>query len=676
MRTPPLLIGAALVFWGWQTELLLPAAGMAVVLEAARWMRRRLHFGLMEFYRLWDLTALLFIGAAVFQYSSNQISSAVLTFLQWQPLIFFLFIAAQAYSAQEEIDRRTFFWLLRRKPAPEAADPGLNVAYPYFALCLLATSAVNTRDLRFYTAVCGLVGYALWMERPRRVPAAMTVGLFLAAVWLGYLGSIRLHEWQAELENKTARWLYGFVPRDYEEFEGFTTMGRIGSLKLSGRIVLAVEPEVPRQPPRLLRQVSFTRYGMGTWYAIQRHATRVAEDGEASWTLLPGRRVPHSLALIATLTGGRGLLTLPLEAARITELPVAEMERNRLGVVRVAQGPEMVRFRVHYGPGASRDGPPDRRDLEIPDLDTPALAQVLQELNLQGQPPDQALKILTDFFQNRFQYTPYVRLARYNAEATDTPLRQFLLNKRAGHCEYFATATVLLLRKLGIPARYATGFVVPESARRGKRYLVRERDAHAWTLVFLNGQWHDFDTTPAVWEQAEGRLASIFRPVSDWWSELQFRFAAWRWVNHPGKSRPYYLIGLLAMLAGVLGWRLLRGRRSLRRHAPAEKPAAARTWPGLDSEFYLIEARLRQLGLERQPAETLCQWLDRIGAHPPAAGATDALQSLVRLHYRYRFDPQGLDAAERASLAAQARAWLAINPTGNPPAKPEDFLSD
>jgi hypothetical protein len=42
--------------------------------------------------------------------------------------------------------------------------------------------------------------------------------------------------------------------------------------------------------------------------------------------------------------------------------------------------------------------------------------------------------------------------------------------------------------------------------------------------------------------------------------------------------------------------------------------------------------------------------------------STALLDELLALHYRYRFDPAGLDAAERAALETGARAWLAAHP--------------
>src|SRR5205807_1199702 len=71
----------------------------------------------------------------------------------------------------------------------------------------------------------------------------------------------------------------------------------------------------------------------------------------------------------------------------------------------------------------------------------------------------------------------------------ESALEEFLLNSRAGHCEYFATATTLLLRAAGVPARYAVGFSVQEWSRLEQRYIVRARHAHSWTLAYVNGGW-------------------------------------------------------------------------------------------------------------------------------------------------------------------------------------------
>src|SRR5205807_6834396 len=92
--------------------------------------------------------------------------------------------------------------------------------------------------------------------------------------------------------------------------------------------------------------------------------------------------------------------------------------------------------------------------------------------------------------------------------------------------------------------------------------------------------------------------------------------------------------------------------------------------PGADSAFYLVERRLAQLAFPRAPGESLARWLSRVGSASPAV-RTAPLPALLTLHYRYRFDPAGLDAAELAELDAGARAWVAGHHMGGPEMAPQ-----
>jgi hypothetical protein len=70
---------------------------------------------------------------------------------------------------------------------------------------------------------------------------------------------------------------------------------------------------------------------------------------------------------------------------------------------------------------------------------------------------------------------------------------------------------------------------------------------------------------------------------------------------------------------------------------------------------------MAELGHPRREAEALTEWLARVAAPLDAS----ALQLLARLHYRLRFDPVGLPAAEREHLRGQVLAWLAQHPQTN-----------
>ena len=220
--------------------------------------------------------------------------------------------------------------------------------------------------------------------------------------------------------------------------------------------------------------------------------------------------------------------------------------------------------------------------------------------------------------------------------------------------EFFATATVLLLREMGIPARYAVGYVVHEPAGHG--YVVRSRDAHAWSLVWNanSRSWETLDTTPASWTEIEGKRLSSWQFISDTVSWLGFQFAKFR--NGQTHLRPYLLISLVP----VLGYFLYQIIFHRRRHQPAAsaKAALSANWPGLDSEFYLLEQAMGRRGLIRQRGESLTHWLTQSSNDPAVARLRQPLQQLVRLHYRHRFDPQGLSKADREALRRQARDCL------------------
>ncbi len=215
---------------------------------------------------------------------------------------------------------------------------------------------------------------------------------------------------------------------------------------------------------------------------------------------------------------------------------------------------------------------------------------------------------------------------------------------------------MLLLRQLRIPARYAVGYAVHEAS--GRKFVVRQRDAHAWCLVWnpASGTWQDFDTTPASWVQAEAARASPAQFLSDCWSRMVFEIAKFRWGQT--QLRQYLLWGLVPVLGLLLYQIIFRSRRQ-RRVQKQDEAGGGAAWPGMDSEFYQVERRLVERGAARQPGELLSAWLVRVSADPALADLRNRLQELLQLHYRYRFDPDGLSPGQREALRREANGCLA-----------------
>jgi protein-glutamine gamma-glutamyltransferase len=688
MKPPPFLVGAALLFWGWQAGLEIPGALMAVIFEAGRWVKARWDFSNEDFTRIWVFCTLLFLAAAIFAFTSNEGPSEFRGLLQnpnyltqrnagtatartaaslfrWLPMIFFLFAAAQAYSTRDGVPLETISLILRRRwkrghKPNEPLPPGrsVNISWFYFALCLFSASIHAAENNLFFWGLCLLLGWALWSHRSRRFAFPVWVVCFGIAVGFGYFGQQGVSYVQAYLGNLNPSWLSYFGRRRFDPTLVRTDLGRVGRMKNSAKVVIRLESRTGAPPP-LLREASYRSFKGVSWYSeyAEREFLSVLEEtNRGVWVLLRDKTNTVSVQIGCYLEGGKALLPSPSGVARYENLSAYTLSRSPLGAV-LAEGPGLVVFDALYGPGATIDTPPDRtNDLVVPPRELRAVDQVIDEIGLRGQAPQQALKLLEAFFANQFKYSTWQSLPPYS-RTNDTPLGRFLLRTRSGHCEYFASAATLLLRRAGIPARYAVGYAVHERAGEGK-FVVRQRDAHAWCLVWDERReiWRDVDFTPASWMETEAGQLSFSQKFSDIWSRLKFEVSRFRWGQT--HLREYLLWGVVPILL-VLFYQIVRNSRKRRRGKRAGGPGQDTVWPGLDSEFYELERRLARRGFTRLSSEALSDWLERAAREPAIADLRTPLQHLLHMHYRYRFDPLGLTAEERAALRRQGLALLA-----------------
>lgn len=129
--------------------------------------------------------------------------------------------------------------------------------------------------------------------------------------------------------------------------------------------------------------------------------------------------------------------------------------------------------------------------LQLPD-DLPASIRALaQELAAGALTPYEKAEAVTRYLRDTIAYAEVVP----PAPPGEDPLAWFLFEHRAGFCTYSATAEVVMLRALGVPARMAVGFAEGERPVWNQR-LVRQRDAHAWPEVYFPGLgWVEFEPT-------------------------------------------------------------------------------------------------------------------------------------------------------------------------------------
>jgi hypothetical protein len=658
MKIPPFLAAAAVLFWGWQTGLLIVAAIMALLVEGSRLIRVKYDFSTSDFNRISNLCNVTLIVLLFYFVMSERSTYFMVLVLAWLPLVVFPIVLAQAFSASQGIDLEALFLTYNKKKKHVNAKNRrlVDLSYPYVMLCILAAGAANVRDIRFYLCLLILSAWMLWVVRPIRYSPVVWAGLFILASTCGFWGQMGLNNLQKLLEQKSLEWFSDFRSKNLDPYRIRTAIGDVGELKLSDQILLRVWPEPGQKIPLLLREASYNMYQFSTWLAYQPAYTALSAISDGmTWNLKSnpdGRK--RTVTLGQYFEKGQGMLNLPMGAFRIAKLPVEKMEWNQLGAVKVSEGPKLATYSVDYSPESHLDRLPDKADMLVPETEASVITKIVRELELAGKTPRAVLDTVVTYFSEKFTYALY----QPQPDEKDTPLADFLLESKAGHCEFFATATVLILRSAGVPARYATGYMVNEFSPREKGYIVRERHAHAWALVYVNGRWYDFDTTPPAWLELEAQGASFLKPLFDWVSHIGFKIARWRQLEKiNGLQR--FLIWMLIPIFFIMLYKLHLKKKKKAVVPVKAKLTRARLFPGMDSDFYLIMDRLNTLGYYKPHGEPLSGWIDRTITKKLSDEGKRRLFQIVSLHCRYRFDPAGLDEQEKADLKAAVHSWLA-----------------
>jgi len=535
------------------------------------------------------------------------------------------------------------FYSLRRYPQ---YDRELDVAPHYIIICILAASTTTQNDRIFIALTAVLIVGLIAAARPQRYrwwqwSGAMVLALTLAAAT--GLGVLRGHR---ALEDSFMYWLNQFPWTSSNPNRAITAIGQIGRLKLSDQIRVRVTPGRQVKLPLLLQQASYDEFTYGSWAAKEApFAALDKSDGEDSWIT---ESSDNSAATVTEITFQHrrelAMLPVPRGSREIHSSEVAELQRNRFGTLLSESPPGALRFKVTSGVPVSNEPPATARDLVVPQSYQSVIAQTLGEINVQPGRDAENAKQIRQFFLDNFKYS----LIQRRGGMKRTPIARFLTDTRRGHCEYFATASVLLLRAAGIPARYAVGYVVEDYSELEGAYIARARHAHAWALAFVDGEWITVDATPAAWFELENSLASRWQDIQD--VAMWIRYRLQRLSQDDFSDLGDLMIWLVPPLAVVLYLRL--------RKSPTAVRKAAQDATGTDRPASLLDdllSALKTRGLEPYPGETIRHFLLRA---IPGADSRAEIEDIVRTYYRIRFSPHSEQRAEQAGLRERLARYL------------------
>ena len=302
-----------------------------------------------------------------------------------------------------------------------------------------------------------------------------------------------------------------------------------GPLRYTGRVALRVASDYGGR--LYLRGSALGRYEDGRWTELGEDVyqeyldtlERAGLDGAPSPLLFPANSGVRAEEAVYTATienvRASGVFT-PYELVEQDWMEAGVMPaRDSYLVQRAGLSNYTVAFKGNMFPNARADHNilaeryyrdyVYRRYLDVPEglkgalreLLDKGLQQVYAQIVTSWRPsideyagnPEGAARMVALVLDELCQYDPETPAA----PAGTDPVEYFLTESRRGYCMHFASAAALMLREMGVPARYVSGYTA--DMEQGRKADVPDYAAHAWVEVYVDGYgWYPVEVTPAA----------------------------------------------------------------------------------------------------------------------------------------------------------------------------------
>lgn len=384
----------------------------------------------------------------------------------------------------------------------------LLLIFVFFAICALATfemrrstedSAPEGARFEFWRDVKG-------MRRTVGAPRSRIIAIFSCiALALILILAAPLFVAMPRLNRSPAG---GRLLRT-EALSGFSTtvrLGEVAQVKLNPRVVMRVRVRFPVTQgltQMRWRGVTFDEYDGQSWTQTGvelEPLRRLGDSYQVERVQLPGPLTTQSFVLEPLDPPTVFAAVRPIY---IRDLPIVRRDGGD-GLWTEAHASQRLSYTVfsytrtptdaELATDTSRIYPPDirRRYLQQPVVRDRRMDELAEEVTRGAINTIDIARRIEQHLRTSYEYS--LDLSRIGDV---DPLADFLFDVKAGHCEFFATAMVMLLRARRIPARLVNGFQMGEYSDLSDSFTVRQSDAHSWVEVYFNQYgWVAFDPTP------------------------------------------------------------------------------------------------------------------------------------------------------------------------------------
>ena len=303
------------------------------------------------------------------------------------------------------------------------------------------------------------------------------------------------------------------------------------SIRGNRNVVARVQYESTVDSPGDLRfkGATFDLYRNNRWFRLPQQAVRLQPTEERVFQLARTPEegaIQHADMFLEPI--GSNAMILPSEAIGLEMdfFPVIDVDPGGAVLLPVVRRRDTLRYRVHLANRptiAARLAPDPTHELAALDVRelSPRITELASQVMGEGTAEERTDR-LEQHLLTQYAYTTDL-LGRTGAN----PLEDFLFEYRSGHCEFFASSMVLMLRSQGIPARYVTGFLGAEYNPLQDYFILRQGSAHAWVEAFTPDRgWQIYDPTPP-----EGRPVLAARGLRLFLTQV-VDFITFRWDRY------------------------------------------------------------------------------------------------------------------------------------------------
>ena len=269
-------------------------------------------------------------------------------------------------------------------------------------------------------------------------------------------------------------------------------IGRVGDIQEDNTVVMRVYGEIPSDP--YWRVSVFDTLLGRRWIKTVEEREREAEPR--------GRTYLYTIILEPSFDTFVPVLDYPVRPVKLEGFK-GKVYRLKGGFY---ESEEPVSKPVRYTFLSTSSPPQDYVSpiyLSVPEDLPRSIIELSKKLSEGRSTDEEKLRSVVEFFREGFSYT--LRLESYEGD----PLEHFLFRSRRGNCEYFASATALLLRLMGIPSRVVGGFKGALKNEYGNYHIVTNSMAHVWVEAYVGGRWLRVDTTPPYLSPAIRKISKL-----------------------------------------------------------------------------------------------------------------------------------------------------------------------